>query len=252
MISQNEVEKIRLILSTFQDGTGQIAVKNALTLPGWRDFERSTAIAYGGEAQESKAIFDILVLIPHSDIFFGISCKMRNTLQNTKRTGRVTLELSNSLGKFWEELKTNNINEKNYERHPDKVGRLIVNLVESWHHNMSIEHGGKIDISHSFYLLMQWHQKSGDYQLYQFPLKLPNPEELDWQVLDKRLVGNDNGNKLFEWYGFSGGQLKYYPSIDDAKWVSEVFQLEPLPPNPLGYGLQRKVMEYFPELWKKI
>jgi hypothetical protein len=253
MISQNEVEKIRLTLSTFQDGTGQIGVNNGLTLPGWRDFERTTALAFGGQAQESKTIFDVIVPIPDSDHFFGISCKMRNTLQSTKRSRRATLELSNSSGRFWNELKTNNITEKNYESNLDKAGKLIINLVESWHKSVSIEEGGNIDINRSFYLLMQWHQKSGDYQLYQFPLKFPNPEELNWQVLGKRLIGKDkNSNKLFEWYGFSGGQLKYYPSVDDAQWVSEVFKLEPLPASHFKYSLQQKVIEYFPELWKKM
>ena len=37
-----------------------LAQKDSSTLPGWRDFERSVALAFGGQAQESKAIFDVL------------------------------------------------------------------------------------------------------------------------------------------------------------------------------------------------
>jgi hypothetical protein len=88
----NEFERFRLILSTYQDGSGQQALKDGRTLPGWRDFERSVAIAFDGVAQESKFIFDVLIPNPKRiDTFFGISCKMRRTLNDTKRTGRVTL-----------------------------------------------------------------------------------------------------------------------------------------------------------------
>ena len=99
--TEREVERLRLILSTYQDGTGMLQVENGLTLPGWRDFERAVALAFNGEAQESKAIFDVLLLSqdrPH--IRYGLSCKMRRELNKIKRTGRVSLELSNSAGQF--------------------------------------------------------------------------------------------------------------------------------------------------------
>lgn len=73
----SELEKLRLILSTYQDGTGQYRDKNdpERTIPGWKDFERATAFAFGGYAQENKAIFD--VVFPestNSKISYGISC----------------------------------------------------------------------------------------------------------------------------------------------------------------------------------
>ena len=59
--TKNEVERIRLILSTYQDGSGMLHQKGGSTLPGWRDFERTVAIVFGGEAQENKDIFDVLI-----------------------------------------------------------------------------------------------------------------------------------------------------------------------------------------------
>lgn len=53
-LSVQEVEKLRLILSTYQDGTGMLAASDGLTLPGWRDFERAVAATLGGIARESK------------------------------------------------------------------------------------------------------------------------------------------------------------------------------------------------------
>ncbi len=38
--TDKEIEKFRLILSTYQDGSGMLKRKDR-TLPGWRDFERS-------------------------------------------------------------------------------------------------------------------------------------------------------------------------------------------------------------------
>ena len=55
-----ELEKFRLILSTYQDGSGQQVAKGGETIPGWRDFERSVAITFGGISQENKYILYLL------------------------------------------------------------------------------------------------------------------------------------------------------------------------------------------------
>src|SRR5579859_6855404 len=59
-----EFEKFRLLLSTFQDGSGMLAIRGGKTLPGWRDFERAVAAAFEGENQENKFIFDVLISDP--------------------------------------------------------------------------------------------------------------------------------------------------------------------------------------------
>jgi len=47
-----------------------LAEKDGTTLPGWRDFERAVASSFDGEAQESKAVFDVVIVqLPyHSDV----------------------------------------------------------------------------------------------------------------------------------------------------------------------------------------
>ncbi len=132
--SPTTFERLRLILSTYQDGSGQQSVKDGRTLPGWRDFERAVAIAFGGQAQENKFIFDVLVPDSHRNgVFAGISCKMRRTLNDTKRTGRVTLELSNSSGKFWDRLGERGLHQQNYKAHPLKVAEVLLELENEWH-----------------------------------------------------------------------------------------------------------------------
>jgi len=213
--TEREVERLRLILSTYQDGTGMLQVENGMTLPGWRDFERAVALAFNGEAQESKAIFD--VLLPSEDrphISYGLSCKMRRELNKINRTGRVSLELSNSAGQFWDYLRTKGIDQRNYRDRPLDVGVSLIEVVERWHHAVGIERDGHVDLNRSSYLVLSWNP-ARHYQLHQFPLTLPNPRNLHWYFpanrrgeSGRRLAGNDETGTLFEWYGESGGQLK--------------------------------------------
>ena len=252
-VTQQEVEKVRLILSVYEDGSGMLAQKGGTTLPGWRDFERAVALALNGEAQESKAIFDVLLPTDTANVKHGVSCKMRGELKRIDRDGRVTLELSNSAGKFWDRLRSKGIHQKNFKKKPSEVGASLIELMEEWHLAVSIEVGGNVDLAGSSYLVLSWSQ-SGWYQLHQFPILLPNPASIQWFFPStgkgKRLRGDDEHGNLFEWYGESGGQLKYYPLANSAIWSSGRFQLEPLRKN-VEHGILSKVIACFPDLWER-
>lgn len=253
-----EVERIRLILSTYQDGTGMLVQAKDKTLPGWRDFERAVALALGGEVRESKSIFDVLLPTNQPNINVGLSCKMRCELDRINRDGRVAMELSNSAGKFWAYLNAKGINQSNYKRRPADVGTALIELVHQWHDVLSTKRGGNVDVESSSYLVLSWN-KDGWYQLHQFSLQLPNPQNLEWHVpqLTRKgtetrarcLRGDDSAGTLIEWYGESGGQLKYYPLAQTAIWSSARFQLEPL--ADAQQGMLAKVVAYFPNLWAK-
>jgi len=258
-----ELERFRLILSTYQDGSGQQSLNNGRTLPGWRDFERCVAVSFGGDAQESKFIFDVLIPDPKREaINFGISCKMRRTLNDTKRTGRVTLELSNSSGKFWDRLGKMGINQQNYKDVPLEVAQVLLAQEKEWYEEVGLDAGGKVDLSRSFYLVLSWNPQ-GEYQLLKFTLALPRVSTLRWdfppvikngqEQIGRRLRGQDKTGTLFEWYGESGGQLKYYPLVEKALWRSDIFHLESLPVDwNEKHGLITKAKDYFPELWGKL
>ena len=67
----------------------------------------------------------------------------------------------------------------------------------------------------------------------------------------RRIRGCDaSGGTVFEWYGESGAQLKYYPLAETATWSSPIIQLEPLPLPPSEYGLLARVKQYFPKQWQ--
>lgn len=227
-----------------------LAQKDGSTLPGWRDFERSVALALNGEAQESKFIFDVLLPSQRDpNVKYGLSCKMRRELNKVEKEGRVSIELSNSAGKFWDDLRRRKINQKNYRKKPLEVGVALIELIEQWHDEVSTQEGGTVDLSGSSYLVLSWN-KAGWYQLHQFPIHLPPPVSLNWYFPTTRcLKANDNSGMLFEWYGESGGQLKYYPLAVNAIWSSGRFQLEPL--KNVGHGILAKVAAYFPQLWSK-
>jgi hypothetical protein len=252
-----EVERLRLILSTYQDGTGMLQVESGMTLPGWRDFERSVALGCNGEAQESKAIFDVLLTSEDKPgVRYGLSCKMRRELNKIGRTGRVSLELSNSAGQFWDYLRTKGLDQLNYRDRPLDVGVSLLEVLEGWHHAVSIERGGNVDLSRSSYLVLSWNP-ARNYQLHQFSLAMPDPRNLNWYFpankrgeSGRRIAGEDETGILFEWYGESGGQLKYYPHAADAMWASEIFQLEPL--GNIEYGILNKAAAYFPEKWNLV
>jgi hypothetical protein len=113
-----------------------------------------------------------------------------------------------------------------------------------------------VDIQRSFYLVLSWN-KAGWYQLHQFSLRLADPKSLTWTCpisgkmrqdeLSRRIVGQDSTGSLFEWYGESGGQLKYYPFAKDAIWASDRFRLEPL--KDIESGILAKAAAYFPDFW---
>jgi len=260
VFSEAQFKRFRLFLSIYQDGSGQLIDALGNTLPGWRDFERCAAFSLGGQAQENKFIFDVLLPQPDpKNTWAGISCKMRRVLNEVKRTGQVTLELSNSAGKFWQRLQRQGINQQNYKSKPDDVGQSLISLVREWHSAVSLEQGGKVNLQRSCYLALMW-SVQGEYQLYQFPLTLPDPENILWQFpsaqaaevdLRRHLRGSIQGKTIFEWYGESGGQLKYYPDISQATWRSEIFRLEPLPLNwREKHDILAKARDYFPDLWK--
>jgi len=244
--TDREVERIRLILSTFQDGTGMLKQGSGNeTLPGWRDFERTIALAFAGEAPETKAVFDVLLEKPaNPGVKYGLSCKMRGELNRIQRDGQVTIEVSNSAQKFWECLAEKGLDQTNYKEYPRDAGIALVELVEQWHQETVTKN---IDISKSFFLVLSWN-RSGWYQLHQFQLELPNPRLLEWQFpleqrrgveeRARRLRGSDdtvsflsgmasqvdNSNIILLNPGLSGNQYHFSLNLCEQIWNMAFWQ----------------------------
>src|SRR5687767_3908774 len=86
-----EQEKLRLVLSTFCDGSG---MNSGGHLPGWRDVERTVAAVFSGKGSENKDVFDVAVTLPNGavDVGFSVKCKHLSgstAMAKLASTGRV-------------------------------------------------------------------------------------------------------------------------------------------------------------------
>lgn len=255
-----ELERIRLILSTYQDGTGMLATRDGKTLPGWRDLERSVAAALLGTASESKAVFDVVLSAPDAERrpSYGLSCKMRRELNRIARDGRVTIEVSNAASQFWSALDKRGIRTKDdLSTNALEAGATLMDVVHGWHQAIGTDTGGTLDLEKSSYLVLLWNTHL-DYQFFQHPLRLFDAAKVEWSIRSstkklakesRTLCGYDRAGRIVEWYGFSGGQLKLYPLASEALWRSERFNLEPLPEDTGMWA--NKAEAYFPEKWQQ-
>jgi hypothetical protein len=241
-LNDDELEALRLMLSTFRDGSGQVVMKDGNSMPGFRDFERATAAVTYGYAREDKGIFDVWV--PTADgLPYGISCKMA-ALQPAKNAASF-MELSNSAAKFHAALALAGVN---WRDDPQLAGPVIVNTVMSWHEAV----GDEVDLAGSRYAVLDHDSAWRVFSLKVFPLDLRTADpvnEVDWLVEGKRLDGyimfNGARHRLWQWFADSGGQLKYYPPLAWGEWSSPSFTLEA--PDPVS--LRSRAMDYFPGKW---
>lgn len=187
--TEGEIEKLRLLLSTFQDGSGRMLKgkipswmldNHALTVPDWRDFERAVALAYDGFAPENKGIYDVLLSdSKRQNVNFGISCKTKSSLlTHVIKRGQVWMELTNAAKGLWDSIIAYGLNRLNYMSDPVTVGRALIENVESAYRNVALSEGGNVDGSRSLFLTLQYELKNGYYQLLHFSVDLPKPGQL--------------------------------------------------------------------------
>jgi hypothetical protein len=248
-LSDAEMERMRLILSTFRDGGGQVVLKKTgESMPGFRDFERAVAAVCGGQTREDKGVFDVLVPDTGGGLPYGVSCKMSKTQPLAHAAS--FMELTNSAKKFSDEFARLNLS---WVHNPAMAGNAFVELVSGWHLALSAE----VDVPSSRYLVLSHDAKWEKFQLHSFPLslKVADPAtEVEWAVEGKKAPSSINGyidhngrrHRLWQLYPNSGGQLKYYPPRPWATWSSGAFRLE----QPPAESLADRADEYFPEAWR--
>jgi hypothetical protein len=227
--SGDKINQLRLILSTFRDGSGQEQRGNN-SYPGWRDFERSTATWLKGRTTENKAVFDVLV----DD--YGVSCKM-STSTKPDEADHVLMEITNSQRRIWDHLNSLSIDPVT---HPERAGPAIVSLVKSWH----VKEVSNLD--QSVYLSLVHDPSYTKYRLHAFSLDCGDPHSLRWVHRGKSIsaFAEDRKRAIWQWYGWSGGQLKYLPQMNTALWSSHTFTLN----TPLQETLLDKTRRLWGEL----
>lgn len=260
--TDHEVERLRLAMSTYQDGSGQVvkALPDTSFPDGW-DFEACITAVFGGDRlpKYDKSVFDVLVPYPAAGgaARFGLSCKMRGELRaalkpsGKNKNGRVYMELTNANGALWAAVNDRGVTKDSIAPRAADAGEAVVQTVEGWH----AATGADLRFDKSSYLALMWAPKPLRFKLYQFPMVLPAAADLAWTRTEgrggkpgKAIRGSDGDETVYEWYFDSGGQFKYYARADKATWSSDVFQLEPLDKG-IREGLVNKVEDYFPKKW---
>jgi hypothetical protein len=240
-LNDTELELLRLALSSFKDGSGQQQLAGG-SMPGYRDYERSLAAILGGTAPENKGIFDVSVPTGEG-LPFGVSCKSAKFAPVKHMSS--FMEMSNSGAKFRDHLLGLQIN---YATEPMLAGPALIELMTVWHE----AEAAHFDLPSSKYAVLSHNTKWTEWQLLCFPLnvKMVNPiGDIEWLHEGKAVNGyiNDDGrrHRLWQYYPTSGGQLKYYPLLSWAEWVTERFALEQPPiVSPLV-----KAQSYFGDIW---
>lgn len=241
-----EVERMRLLLSTFTDGSGQ-SVKAGF-MPDYLAFERCTAIVLQGTTAENKGIFDVSVPGGRGRKPWGVSCKMTSTQPANRDCW--FMELSNSAKKFADAFAAYGVD---WTRNPEDAGPIVVETVESWHYAVQ----GQVDVPASKYLLLTHDSRWRDFEIASFDLSLRVADpyhDVEW-VTEGRggvissLAGyietRRGPHRLWQFYANSGGQLKYYPPIGWEEWRTGAFRLE----SATGKTLREKVEDLWPGRW---
>lgn len=242
-----ELEQLRLLLSTFRDGSGQ-RVKAGF-MPNFLSFERVCASIVGGTTNENKGIFDVDVPGGIGRKPWGISCKMASTQPN-KRCW--FMELSNSAKYLHDAIARADIDD--WKSFPDEAGPVLVNTVNSWHETARDYY----DVDASKYLILTHDAKWNTFQIACFDLNVlvrVAPTDIRW-VIEGRdkpssLAGHietcHGPHRLWQWYANSGGQLKFYPPNGWEEWSTPQFELL-VPPIK---SMKDRVDEYWPNAWPK-
>jgi len=255
----NENEQIRLAMSSFCDGSGFLLEPDGTSRPASRDFERIFAELFGGSFRYDKGFFDLYIEI-NKNTHAGISVKSKQidrqtAIEDLKSGGRVHIELSNSPSRNREALKNAGFSESDFKNkaHPQEIGTALINFFNTFPSKAQEEYsrshpGIQLDLSKSYFINVsyskQTSQRPRKYQIHTFPLELPT--KVTWEYKsEKSMQGYEGGDKIYEWYPFSGGQFKYYPSTSTAKFNSTQFYLE----KPRQVSIIEKTSRYWPREW---
>lgn len=259
----DETRHIRALLSTFRDGSGNQRESDGTTRANWREIERCIAEVVFGPASEDKHIFDVIApddLNPN--VFYGLSIKSKQLSRKNflalPTIGRTYMEIANSPAKFWDDVRlSHGHTEREFSRmeYPGLIGDTVLASVRKWHlegkKNFEKAKPGRVlDLNNSRYVCVSYSNETDPserlYQIHSFALDYPI--SIKWAYKsDRCLSGCDPhhpSESLFDWYGSSGGQLKYYPRAATALYKSEVFKML-VPPSKLTLTDKAKV--YFPK-----
>ena len=241
--SEKDENKLRLLLSTFRDGSGNEKEKDGSTRANWREIERCMTELLDGVGSENKSIFDVIACDEnHSGTAYGFSIKSKmlskTRFEKLNSTSRVYMEIANSPAKFWNAIKLEHaLTEVDFrnQQFAQEIGGTILQTVMKWHEEgktrFESNNPGKIlDLEKSCHICVSYSDNIPDkrkYQLHSFDLMFP--PKIIWKYKSSKcLTGYDSeypNEALIDWFALSGGQLKYYPKGTAGRYKTKVFHL---------------------------
>jgi hypothetical protein len=269
--TEQEIERFRLILSTYQDSPslGEFGERR-ISNPDLRDFVRTVAAVFGGKgfAHNDKSRGSGFYIILDSEMNspdLVLSCHMfdarpshekddwnligpsgryntkryRNRLRISMHHVSSSLEdyVISRLGRPLQEFPLDQLNKL-----APQIGQQFVTLATNYYGTESIRSvSGDEGIGKSYRLILMITEKE-QYQLFQFPLTFPNPEKLTWYFTKFGILCADNDyGRVFEWTPRIGPMAWYFLPFEEALWSSPLFQLEPLASlKHIDYGIMTR------------
>ena len=242
--NEDEMTRLQLVLATFKDGSGNTKMPDGSFRADWRQVERSIAEVFGGQTAESKAVFDVDIIPEDGGRPYGLSIK--TSLRKTD--DRVLLELNNSPAKMLKHAVSLGLARQDGQQAvwactDAEMGYSVIDAVKTWHSECEGTH----DLTGSSYVVMTHDRSKNAFELFWYRLDLGNPRALRWTERGRAVIGLDAAGMVrWEFYQDSGGQLKWYPDGNSARWRSGVFTLPNPPPMRT---LTEKAREMFPDAW---
>lgn len=244
-LTVGELERLRLVLSTFQDGSGWEKI-GGNTLVGYRQFERALAEVLNGVARESKALFDVLAVRTTfgGNRLVGYSCKAKREL-NPSGQSEIYIEVGNAGSAYRKHLEKAGLKDtSDYAARPDVAGSQVLKYIEALHIADCALTGASVQDSCYFVLL---YDASGThFECFEIPLDVMSHAAILWTAPGQHVRGTLNGRKAVEYY-WGVGQVKFYVPVAEATWRSGIFQMEPLAGSAKSLGARAE--EAFPDAW---
>ena len=243
-----ELNLLKKFLASYRDGSGNIRETDGSTRAEFRQIERCFAELLHGKTTENKAFYDFVIQTNEDGgvVVRGASIKSKeheklHSYPSEKETLRSYLELSNSSAKDWKACQAVGLSEQLFRdgSKPEQFGvtvlgrQLIERKASQDSYLNSIPGASKtFKEQDSVYISLLYSpivNGERSYMVSSFAAVLPTADS--WEFKGKRLVGLEkDGSVLYEWYGLSGGQLKYYPRIATRLHGTELFTLADFKP----------------------
>lgn len=241
--SPTELTLLKKFLASYRDGSGNLREPDGSSRAEFRQIERCFAELLHGTTTENKAFYDFVVQSNENGgvAVRGASIKSKeleqlNSYPAQQATMRSYLELSNSAAKDWAMCHERGLSEQTFRdgQQANTFGQAIIDRQRIERQTSQVTYLNSIPGANKFFIeddcvyisLLYSPMVRGErsYLVSSFGAVLPAPAS--WSFKGRRLVGKEaDDSVLYEWYGLSGGQLKYYPKIADRLHGTDLFTL---------------------------